>query len=316
MNQPETRAQVDADTKYAGVPVERPEPGPQPDPAQKGLMARWHCLSMLQMLWDEREQRRAAADEAARMAAEVAAADALAGLAEGPQQGARPGPVVHLASQDLLKGAPGLASILLEKSMLPWVHTAAGGEAAVHEHVDEEHPLLLRPHTYPYRDRRGNPSTIVVPREASGPHHGATQYPFWFAACQFFQYLLKGSPFYEGGTTKTADVVYFMMVALMTKAGLWDPFRRWVRHVGRGDAVPVFPFERERADPMNKAKTWAWVFNGQALPPRQDVGPPLSAAEKEDLVRSLWGWVELPAESEAEDEEEWQAGDAEAGMEE
>lgn len=70
------------------------------------------------------------ADEAE--AAEASAANALAGLAGG-----RPGPVVHLASPKLLEGAPKLISILLEKRMLPWVHTAAGGEAALHTRADK-----------------------------------------------------------------------------------------------------------------------------------------------------------------------------------
>lgn len=54
-----------------------------------------------------------------------------------------------------------------------------------------------------------------------------------------------------------------LQVALMTKAGLWGPFRRWVRNVRREDAVPVFPFER-KGDPrgnMGKEKIWAWVVS-------------------------------------------------------
>lgn len=45
-------------------------------------------------------------------------------------------------------------------------------------------------------------------------------------------------------------------------------------------------------------------FNGQALPPKEEVGPPLTAAERAELVRSLWGWVERPPGSEDEDEDE------------
>lgn len=46
---------------------------------------------------------------------------------------------------------------------------------------------MLRPHSYQVNaPRRTGTTTIVVPREATGPHHGGTQYPAWFAACQFF----------------------------------------------------------------------------------------------------------------------------------